>query len=94
MMPKGMELPESEVVIVVTPSYFEGLAEVLNTTSKRTIANYFMWRSVIVASNFLNDQVRIRKVAYMSAMSGGVNGQPGQGGTTQWKECITYTTQT
>lgn len=74
-----MKLPPTEVVIVVTPSYFERLAEVLNSTSKRTIANYFMWRSVIVASNFLNDQVRIRKVAYMSAMSGGANGQGGQG---------------
>lgn len=94
LMPKGMELSKTEVVLVVTPVYFERLASVLKNTTKRTIANYFAWRSFIVSSNFLNDQVRIRKIQYLAAMTGNGNGQQGQGGTSQWKECISYTTTT
>lgn len=93
IMPDNIQLPSNEVVVVVTPVYFERLASVLAVTSKRTISNYFIWRSLVVSTNFLNDQVRFRKVAYMSSMSEG-DGQPGQGGTTQWKECITYTAST
>lgn len=43
-MPKDMKLSPTEVVVIVTPVYFERLADVLEKTSKRTIANYFMWR--------------------------------------------------
>lgn len=94
LMPKGMKLSSTEVVVVVTPVYFERLAFILQNTTKRTIANYFAWRSFIVSSNFLNDLVRIRKIQYLSAMTGGGDGQPGQSGTSQWKECISYTTST
>lgn len=47
LMPKDMKLSNDEVVVIVTPSYFERLAEVLEKTPKRTIANYFMWRFVV-----------------------------------------------
>lgn len=94
LMPKGMKLPSTEVIVVVAPVYFERLAFILQNTTKRTIANYFAWRSFIVSSNFLNDLVRIRKIQYLSAMTGNGDGQPGQGGTSQWKECISYTTST
>lgn len=46
LMPEDMKLSPTEVVVIVTPVYFERLAEVLEKTSKRTIANYFMWRLV------------------------------------------------
>lgn len=94
LMPKNMKLPYDEIVVVVTPIYFERLAEVLNNSTKRTIANYFAWRSFLVSSNFLNDQVRIRKIQYLSTITGNGDGQPGQSGTSQWKECISYTTST
>lgn len=94
LMPKGMKLLKTEVVVVVSPKYFERLASILENTTKRTIANYFAWRSFLVSSNFLNDQVRIRKVLYLTAMTTTGDGQPGQGGTSQWKECISYTTST
>lgn len=94
LMPKSIKLTHAEVVVVVTPIYFERLAEILAKTSKRTIANYFCWRSFIVSSNFLNDLVRIRKIQYLSAITANGDGQPGQGGTSQWKECISYTTST
>lgn len=94
LLPNGMRLSKDEVIVVVSPIYFERLASVLENTTKRTIANYFSWRSFIVSSNFLNDQVRIRKIQYLAAMTGNGDGQPGQGGTLQWRECISYTTST
>lgn len=94
LMPKEVKLTETEVVVVVAPIYFERLSSVLENTTRRTIANYFAWRSFLVSSNFLNDLVRIRKIQYLSAMTGNGDGKPGQGGTSQWKECISYTTAT
>lgn len=43
-MPDSIKLPNSEEVMVVSPTYFDRLADVLEKTPKRTIANYFMWR--------------------------------------------------
>lgn len=51
-------------------------------------------RSLTVSSNFLTDQVRMRKIQFLAAISGDGDGHPGQSGTMQWKECISYTTQT
>lgn len=93
LMPENIQLTENEEIVVVSPIYFERLADVLASTTKRTIANYFMWRSLGVASNFLNDQVRMRKVIYLSSMSQS-DGQPGQSGTSQWRECVSYTSAT
>lgn len=93
LLPASMRLTETETIVVASPAYFDKLAEVFETTTKRTIANYFMWRSIMVASNFLTDQVRMRKIFYLSSISSG-EGQPGQGGTSQWKECTTYTAAT
>lgn len=94
LMPKEIKLSQTETVVVVSPIYFERLAAILENTPKRTIANYFAWRSFIVSSNFLNDLVRIRKIQYLGAVTGGSDGKPGQAGTSQWKECISYTTST
>lgn len=88
-----MQLTENETIIVASPRYFEQLADIFAVTEKRTIANYFMWRSMMVAANFLTDQVRMRKIFYLSSISSG-EGQPGQGGTSQWKECTSYTAAT
>lgn len=93
IMPVDMQLPESEIITVSSPDYFKRLAGVLAVTSKRTIANFFVWRSTLVASNFLNDQIRMRKIGFLTAMSSG-KGEAGQGGTTQWKECTSYTSAT
>lgn len=93
LMPRDMKLSRSEIVTVVSPLYFERLAKLIEKTPKRIIANYFAWRSFIVSSNFLNDQVRIRKITYLTAISSS-DDQHGQGGTTQWKECVTYTAAT
>lgn len=44
VLPADMKITPDEVVIVRTPTYFDHLAEVLQATSNRTIANFFAWR--------------------------------------------------
>lgn len=44
LMPNDMKITPDEVVIVSTPVYLERLNEILQRTSKRTIANYFAIR--------------------------------------------------
>lgn len=67
---------------------------VVEPTPKLIHKMFNLFRSLTVSSNFLNDRVRIRKIQFLGAISSEKEGQPGQGGTTQWKECITYTTST
>lgn len=44
IMPTDIKIALDEIVVVVTPVYIDRLAEVLEKTATRTIANYFMWR--------------------------------------------------
>lgn len=44
LMPTDMEIKPDEIVVVVSPLYFDRLAEILISTPKRVLANYFMWR--------------------------------------------------
>lgn len=44
LMPTDMKIKPDEIVVVVSPVYFDRLAEVLEKTPKRIVANYFMWR--------------------------------------------------
>lgn len=44
LLPVDVKITQDEKVIVATPSYFHRLAEVLQKTSNRTIANFFAWR--------------------------------------------------
>lgn len=85
LMPDGLHLDENEEIIVIAPNVLERLGPVLKNTTKRTIANYFMWRTVLASSDFLNEDVRRKKNAFFTT----VTGQPES--SARWKECITYT---
>lgn len=91
IMPEDMSVTENEVVVVITPVYFERLGEVLEATPKRTIANYLMWRSVLIASTFLNTEVRYRKLTYLASQS---DQKEQEASSALWKECIGYTAST
>lgn len=86
MLPNKITLDENEVIIVIAPAFFDRLGSVLNSTSKRTIANYLMWRTVLALSDFLNDEMRRKKIDHFRTVSGQQEVAP------RWKECITYTT--
>ncbi|KAG5671137.1 hypothetical protein PVAND_001350 [Polypedilum vanderplanki] len=52
------------------PSFFEALKEILNQTSKETIANYLMWRATFESLNYLNVPIRDRYFEYEKAIFG------------------------
>lgn len=49
-MPTGVEITEDEIVINAEPQFFKQLGNLLNSTSKRTIANYLFWRVILETS--------------------------------------------
>ncbi|XP_063993387.1 neprilysin-11-like [Diachasmimorpha longicaudata] len=48
----------SEQVIVTAKDFFPKLAALLNRTSPETIVNYMMWRTIVDASLFANNELR------------------------------------
>lgn len=85
LLPKPLSVDENEVIVVSVPSYFESLGELLETTPKRTIANYMMWRVTAFSSFFLTNELRKRQLVYSTAVSGK------QEQEARWKECIDIT---
>lgn len=65
-----VQINETEVVNVVEKNYLSQLNAILQSTSKRTIANYYAWRLVLSYSKYLNDVLHIRNEKYESAITG------------------------
>lgn len=85
LLPPGLEVNETETIIVSVPSYFDSLGPLLENTPKRTIANYLMWRVTAFSSFFLSEKLRNRQLVYSTAVSGKQEQEP------RWKECIDIT---
>ncbi|XP_031627155.1 neprilysin-2-like isoform X2 [Contarinia nasturtii] len=58
MLPNGINVTENETIINTAPTYFEKLENILNSTSKRAIANYVLWRFVLSTSQALTAKLR------------------------------------
>lgn len=84
-LPTGLEVTENEIVINSVPRFFEQLNHVLNSTSKRTMANYLLWRAVLETSGTLTNELRRLKLAFYKTFYGL------QGEEQRWKECIQFT---
>lgn len=85
LMPKRVPVSEDDIVIVDVPTFLEQLGGILATTPKRTISNYFMWRTALYGSGYMTNELRQRKIKYLSVFSGLQSEEP------RWKECIAYT---
>lgn len=85
LLPNGITVDENEVVINTVPTFFEQLGTVLETTPKRVIANYFMWRVVHETSGTLTKELRDRKLAFFKVLYGLLQQEP------RWKECVQFT---
>lgn len=81
----GLKVNENEIVINSVPQFFEQLGTILNTTSKRTMANYLLWRAVLATSGTLTNQLRELKLGFYKTVYG-IQQQE-----VRWKECIQYT---
>lgn len=84
ILPESMTLEQIEVIWGRPPIYLEKLSELLNKTSKRTIANYFMWRTVLFASEYLTDDLRYKRHKFEMSTSF-LRWIP------RWKQCISLT---
>lgn len=85
MLPDSIQVDENQLAINCVPSFFEKLGGVLQGVSKRTLANYFLWRIVSMTSGTLTNQLRKRKLKYIAVVSGQQDEQP------RWKECADFT---
>lgn len=55
-MPNEFELDKDQIIVPFTVM-FEDLNELMKNTSKRTIANYLMWRVAYFSSELLTDEL-------------------------------------
>lgn len=85
LLTKDVQIKENEVVIINVPSYLAQLGKLLETTPKRTIANYMMWRITGFSSFFLTEDLRKRQLQYSTVISGKQEQEP------RWKECVDIT---
>lgn len=80
-----LSVDENETVVVLTPTFFVNLGQLLDETPPRVIANYLMWRITRFSSAFLTNEMRNRQLVYNKAVSGQQQRPP------RWKECIAFT---
>lgn len=65
----GVKVEKDEILVFVT-GIFEELEQLLKLTPKRTLANYFMWRTAKYSSDFLTDALQQKITAYESVVTG------------------------
>lgn len=85
MLPQGLRVDENEVINNMDPKYFDRLDDVLNSTPKRTIANYVFWRAIYPISYYLTEQIRDVELRYKKSAYGIMKRLE------KWKECVTAT---
>ncbi|MCB9669708.1 MAG: M13 family metallopeptidase [Alphaproteobacteria bacterium] len=81
----GIE-PPAGGVIVVTPSYFEGMDAVVKATPVPVLKTYLRWHAIVWASPFLTKAIDQRRFAFFgTALSGTTEQEP------RWKRCVNRT---
>lgn len=64
------DITRNENVIVLDYHYVRRLGLILQKTPKKTLANYFGWRMVLLASSFLNDILYERRQQFLAQTTG------------------------
>lgn len=77
----NVTITKEEVVMVMSPTYFKNLENVLRLTPKRVLANYMMWHTVSSVVSFLPKHIRDLEVRAMQKIIG-THGKP-----SRWNEC-------
>lgn len=80
----GTEINKDEIIVAFT-SIFEVLEQFLRETPKRTVANYFVWRAIWVASEFSTEGLRDLKSEYDLFVTGIQKKVP------RWRMCVMST---
>ncbi|XP_022104228.1 membrane metallo-endopeptidase-like 1 [Acanthaster planci] len=79
------EFSPDEEIINAAHSYFQKTAAHINATSKRTMANFLMWRIVFEMVEYLDSELRNIRQQFMSATMGQKREQ------SRWKTCFEKT---
>ena len=82
-----VQVDNSEIINVSTPSYIKNLQNLLNETSARTQANYLMWRVVAASMPYLTEEAD-RIGLKLSKKLTGQSEQPAR-----WKRCVGVATE-
>ena len=83
----NVEVDEDEIVIVNVPSFFKEFEKLMAQTPKRIHANYVMWRAVADSVEYLSDEVRRRKLKFLTEVIGKAEREA------RWKECVDFTSK-
>ncbi|XP_031621713.1 neprilysin-2-like [Contarinia nasturtii] len=87
LMPSTLQVDENEVLSDTVPTFFEKLGDVLSSTPKRTMANYFIWRIILATSGATTNELFKHKVQFYKTVYGLQSEQP------RWKDCIQITSE-
>ncbi|XP_008202483.2 neprilysin-2 [Nasonia vitripennis] len=71
-----------EVVIVAVPSFLADFEKLIQTTPKRVLANYLLWRVSMDSASFLGDKVQAIQTKYEAVLTG--KKEKGE----RWKTCL------
>lgn len=83
----AIHVNDNELVTVPDVNYLRQLELLLQTTPKRTIANYLGWRLVLFSADLLNDVLRKRYQQYAAEAIGMLKPDP------RITECVKQTTE-
>ena len=67
---------ENETIVFYDAFFVDYLITVMDTISKRTIANYLAWRLVLMSSEYLSDNLRERFYQFEATENGVQNINP------------------
>ncbi|XP_006627813.1 phosphate-regulating neutral endopeptidase PHEX [Lepisosteus oculatus] len=88
LYPELRSLTSSEQVIVRVPQYFKDLFKLLETTDKRTVANYIMWATVYSRITTLSRRFLYRYLDFARVTTGTTSLTP------RWDKCVNYVEST
>ncbi|CAG5129048.1 unnamed protein product, partial [Candidula unifasciata] len=80
----GINITETEKIVVYAPAYFQKFAKLYQTVQKRVKANYLFWRILMNRVNNLPSQYRSIKNEFLKVIFGS-HAEPAR-----WYECVTF----
>jgi len=81
-MYSGLKFNETQRVIMQMPSYYDQLEAILNQTSKRTIANYVIWRELVDYVPYLTSDLKAMEFEFLKTVTGKATKQA------RWSDCV------
>lgn len=87
LLPAPLSVDTNEEVILWIPQYLDAFGKLLNESSKRTTANFLMWKMVEYSINFLDEEVNKRRLAFEAWMYGKRHQEP------KWITCTDVTNE-